>query len=137
MTEPVTTVATYFSLIKIWSIVAGVCGSIIPILALADRSRITFINGVFMALTGASFSIFVGPWLSEKLGFTSLEGVVALAWIMGASGVFVVRSFIKWLENDGSNFINSIAIRIVGKALPAQEPQPIDTPTEETPPNVR
>lgn len=133
MTEPVSTsVATYFSLIKIWSIVAGVCGSIIPILALADRSKVTTINGIFMALTGASFSIFVGPWLSEKLGFTSLEGVVALSWIMGASGVFVVRAFIKWLENEGPNIINTVAIRVIGKVLP----NPVAAPTEETPPNA-
>ncbi len=140
MTEPVTTAVTYFSLIKIWSIVAGVCGSIIPILALADRTRITATNGFFMALTGASFSIFVGPWLGEKLGFTSLEGVIALAWIMGASGVFVVRAFIKWLENEGPNIINNVAIRMIGKVQPVavlQIPEdPVATPTQETPPNV-
>lgn len=119
MTEPVsTTVATYFSLIKIWSIIAGVCGSIIPILALADRTRITAVNGFFMAITGSSFSIFVGPWLGEKLGFTSLEGIVALSWILGASGVFIVRAFLKWIENNGVNAINSIFNRVAGRTDP-------------------
>ncbi len=136
MTEPVSTsVATYFSLIKIWSIVAGVCGSIIPILALADRTRITAVNGVFMAITGASFSIFVGPWLGDKLGFISLEGIVALSWIMGASGVFIVRAFIKWLEHEGPGFIHNVATRVVGRYAPPV-PNPVVTPTEEVPPNV-
>lgn len=133
MTEPVSTsVATYFSLIKIWSIVAGVCGSVIPILALADRTKVTIINGFFMALTGTSFSIFVGPWLSEKLGLVSLEGVIALSWIMGASGVFVVRAFIKWLENEGPNTINTVVNRVLGKALPSVP----STPEEDTPKNA-
>lgn len=80
-----------------------------------------------MALTGASFSIFVGPWLSEKLGFTSLEGVVALSWIMGASGVFVVRAFIKWLESDGpTNVINSVATRMIGKTTADPEATQIE-----------
>ncbi len=115
MTEPVSTsVATYFSIVKIWSIVASVCGSIIPILALADRTKITALNGFFMALTGSSFSIFVGPWLSEKLGYTSLEGVVALSWVMGATGVFVVRAFLKWLEERGLDAISSVVDRVVG-----------------------
>lgn len=128
MTEPVSTsVATYFSLIKIWSIIAGVCGSIIPILALADRTRITATNGFFMAITGSSFSIFVGPWLGEKLGFTSLEGIVALSWILGASGVFIVRAFLKWLETNGVNALNNIFNRVVGKTYPATNPP--DEPT--------
>lgn len=128
MTEPVsTTVATYFSLIKIWSIIAGVCGSIIPILALADRTRITAVNGFFMAITGSSFSIFVGPWLGEKLGFTSLEGIVALSWILGASGVFIVRAFLKWIENNGVNAINSIFNRVSGRTDPVINPP--DEPT--------
>lgn len=116
MTEPVTaSVATYFSLIKIWSIVAGVCGSIIPILALADRARITALNGFFMALTGSSFSIFMGPWLGEKLGFSSLEGVVALSWILGATGVFFVRAIIRWIEERGVDAINDVVTRAIGK----------------------
>ena len=128
MTEPVsTTVATYFSLIEIWSIIAGVCGSIIPILALADRTRITAVNGFFMAITGSSFSIFVGPWLGEKLGFTSLEGIVALSWILGASGVFVVRAFLKWIESNGVSAINSIFNRVSGRTDPVINPP--DEPT--------
>lgn len=134
MSEPVTTsVATYFSLVKIWSIVAGVCGSIIPILALADRTRITVVNAFFMALTGSSFSIFVGPWLSEKLGFTSLEGVVALSWIMGASGVFVVRAILKWLENEGTNTINTVVHRVIGTKLPPPTNPDVN---QDTPPNA-
>jgi positive regulator of sigma E activity len=132
MTEPVSTsVATYFSIAKIWSIVAGVCGSIIPILALSEKSKVTAVNGLFMALTGSSFSIFVGPWLSQKLGFTSLEGTVALAWIMGASGVFVVRSFLKWLENEGSNAINTVVHRVIGKNIPV-----VDDVKQDNPPNA-
>lgn len=128
MTEPVsTTVATYFSLIKIWSIIAGVCGSIIPILALADRTRITAVNAFFMAITGSSFSIFVGPWLGEKLGFTSLEGIVALSWILGASGVFVVRAFLKWIEANGVNVITNVFNRVIVKTDPIINPP--DGPT--------
>lgn len=133
MTEPVSTsVVTYFSIAKIWSIVAGVCGSIIPILALADRTKITAVNGIFMALTGSSFSIFVGPWLGAKLGFTSMEGIVALAWIMGASGVFVVRAFLKWIENEGSNAINTVVHRVIGKNVPVKD----DDVEQDNPPNA-
>jgi hypothetical protein len=118
MTEPVSTsVATYFSIAKIWSIVAGVCGSIIPILALADRAKITAINGFFMAITGSNFSIFVGPWLAQKLNVTSLEGVVALSWVMGATGVFVVRALLKWIEDRGGDVLTSLVNRTIGTTL--------------------
>jgi hypothetical protein len=114
MSEPVSTVAAYFSLAKVWSIAAGVCGSIIPILALADKRKITMINAFFMALTGSSFSIFVGPALAMRIDLTSLDGIVALSWVLGAIGVFVVRAILNWLENRGEKTIDKVVERIIG-----------------------
>jgi hypothetical protein len=114
MPEPTSTsVVTYFSVAKIWSIISGVCGSIIPILALADRTKVTLINGFFMALTGSSFSVFVGPWLAQKLEIASIEGIVALSWIMGASGVYLVRAVLRWLDKKAVDTID----RVVNKTL--------------------
>jgi hypothetical protein len=130
MPEPTTaSVLTYFSIAKIWSIVSGVCGSIIPILALADKTKITVTSALFMALTGSSFSIFVGPWLAERLSITTIEGIVALAWIMGASGVYLVRSVLKWLETRGVQAIDGV----VNKTLGINAGQPsvlVDAPPE-------
>lgn len=115
MPEPISsTTATFFSLGKILSIVAGICGSIIPILALADRAKIRMVNAFFMAITGSSFSIFVGPWLALKLEMNSLEGIVALSWFMGASGVFLVRAIFKWLDKRGFDVIDRIANKFIG-----------------------
>jgi hypothetical protein len=113
--EPTSTsVITYFSIAKIWSITAGVCGSIIPILALADQRRITLISAFFMALTGSSFSIFVGPWVAQKMDIVSIEGIVALSWIMGAGGVYLVRAVLKWLDKRGVDAIDNVVNKALG-----------------------
>ncbi len=115
MPEPTSaSIITYFSVAKIWSITSGVCGSIIPILALADQTRITVTNAFFMALTGSSFSIFVGPWLAQKLDIISIEGIVALSWIMGASGVYLVRAVLKWLDKRAVNTIDNVVNKALG-----------------------
>jgi hypothetical protein len=121
MSDPLTSVATYFSLAKIWSIVSGVCGSIIPILALADKTKISVTNAFFMALTGSSFSIFVGPALAVKLSILSLEGIVALSWIMGATGVFVVRALLKWLDKNGEQVVGRVVDKVIGQEIPKKD----------------
>jgi hypothetical protein len=131
MPEPTTSVITYFSIAKIWSIVSGVCGSVIPILALADKTKITITSALFMALTGSSFSIFVGPWLAEKLSISTIEGIVALAWIMGASGVYLVRSVLKWLETRGVQAIDGVVNKTLGINA-GQPPIPSDPPAQNT-----
>jgi hypothetical protein len=124
MPEPTSaSVITYFSIAKLWSIVSGVCGSIIPILALADKTRITIANGFFMALTGSSFSIFVGPWLAEKFGLASIEGIVALSWILGATGVYLVRAVLKWLEQKGVDVIDATVNKALGITTPTHQPE--------------
>jgi len=115
MADPASTsVIAYFSVAKLWSITAGVCGSIIPILALADRTKITKVTGFFMALTGSSFSIFVGPWLSERMGFTSIEGIVALSWMMGAGGVYLIRAILNWLDKRAADTIDMAVSKALG-----------------------
>lgn len=121
MPDPISTATTtYFSVAKIVSIIAGVCGSIIPILALADKAKISLLNAFFMALTGSSFSIFVGPWLAQKLDINSMEGIVALSWVMGATGVFLVRVVFKWLETRGVGALDTVFVKVVGKAPPVE-----------------
>lgn len=132
MPEPAAAVVTYFSIAKIWSIVSGVCGSIIPILALADKTKITITSALFMALTGSSFSIFVGPWLAEKLGISTIEGIVALSWIMGASGVYLVRAVLKWLDLRGVQAIDGVVNKTLGinKDQPSIGSVPTSSDTE-------
>jgi hypothetical protein len=128
MAEPTTaSIATYFSITKLWSITSGVCGSIIPILALADRSKITLTTGFFMALTGSSFSIFVGPYLAQRLDITSIEGIVALSWAMGATGVYIIRAIFKWLDKRALNAIDLAVSKALGVYNP---PSQDDTPPE-------
>lgn len=122
MSDPISSLATYFSVAKLWTITASVCGSVIPILALADKTRIRLLNAMFMAITGASFAIFVGPYLAQKLDLTSLEGVVALSWIMGATGVFVVRVVFKWLERRGVSALDTIFNKVTGTSSPTETP---------------
>lgn len=132
MSDPVSTsIATYFSITKIWSITSGVCGSIIPILALADKTKIRLSNAFFMALTGSSFSIFVGPYLAQKLEFTTVEGMVALCWVMGATGVFLIRAILKWLDQRGVTTIDKVVDKIldITKLPPPSMPES-SSPTE-------
>ena len=119
MTEPVsTTIATYFSIAKVWGIVSGVCGSLIPVLALADRTHVTLIKGCFMAITGSSFAIFVGPWLCEKLGINFLEGIAAMSWFMGATGVYIIRAVLKWLDEKAVDAIDKFVNKNIGGPTP-------------------
>lgn len=112
--DPATASAGVFSVAKLWAIIAGVCGSIVPILALSDTQKITRRNSFFMALTGSSFSIFVGPAIAEKLSLNSLEYIGALSWIMGATGVYVVRTLLKWLEKRGVKVLDRAVNKVLG-----------------------
>ena len=119
MSEPVSTsIATYITITQLWSVLAGVCGSVIPILALADKSGITVMNGFFMALTGSSFSIFVGPWLADKLGINAIEGIIALSWVMGAGGVYLVRAVLTYLDKRGALAVEAVVNKTLGIGPP-------------------
>lgn len=123
MPEPVSASAgAIFSITKAWSIIAGVCGSVIPILALSEEHKTSFKNAVFMAVTGSSFAIFVGPWVGEYLHLTSLEAIVALSWGMGAIGVYVIRAVLRWLDKKGEMAIE----KLVGKLTGNQTSQTVD-----------
>jgi hypothetical protein len=115
MSEPISTsVVAYVSFTKLWSVVAGVCGSVIPILALVDRNKVSVTNGFFMAITGSSFSIFVGPWLAQKLELISIEGIVAMSWIMGAGGVYLIRAVLNYLDKKGAATVEAVINRTLG-----------------------
>lgn len=115
MAEPTTTsAAAIFSIAKAWSILAGVCGSVMPILALSDQKKTSFKNALFMAITGSSFAIFVGPWIALYFGLNSLEAISALSWLLGATGVYFIRAALRWLENRGENAIDQVVSKVIG-----------------------
>jgi hypothetical protein len=130
MPEPATTsVMTYISATKLWSIVAGICGSFIPILALADKTKISLRNALFMAITGSSFSIFIGPFVSQKLGLESLQGIIAISWVLGAVGVYVVRAVLNWLDKRGVDIVEGVMNRVIGSGnLPLAKKSNQDIP---------
>jgi hypothetical protein len=122
MTEPATiSAAVYFTTTKIWSIFSGIAGSIVPILALADKGRITFLHALSMAVTGASLSIFVGPYLAQRFNITGIEGVVALSWFLGTFGVAILKSVFEFLEKRGVSTLDRIVDKTLGPASSASE----------------
>lgn len=113
MAEPVSTSAgAIFTIAKAWSILAGVCGSVVPILALSDQQKTSFKNALFMAIVGSSFAIFMGPWIADNANVHSTEGIVALSWALGAVGVYVIRAILKWLDNKGEEAVDQIVQRV-------------------------
>jgi hypothetical protein len=127
MAEPVTASAgAIFTIAKAWSILAGVCGSVVPILALSDHHKTSFKNALFMAIVGSSFAIFMGPWIAENANVQSTEGIVALSWALGAVGVYVIRAVLKWLEKKGEDVVDQIVQRVTsgiykGESKPIQQ----------------
>jgi hypothetical protein len=117
MAEPVTASAgAIFSIAKAWSILAGVCGSVVPILALSDQHKTSFKNALFMAIVGSSFAIFVGPWIADDAGVHSTEGIVALSWALGAVGVYVIRAVLRWLDKKGEDAVDQIVQKVTNGA---------------------
>lgn len=114
MPEPTT--AALISSVKAWSILAALCGSVIPILALSEKKKTSIRNASFMALTGGSFSIFVGPWLALYLNFQSIEAIVALSWGLGVVGVYAIRAILNWLERRGEQTIDNVVRKVTGTA---------------------
>lgn len=109
MAEPVSTSAgAIFTIAKAWFILAGVCGSVVPILALSDQNKTSFKNALFMAIVGSSFAIFMGPWIADSANVHSTEGVVALSWALGAVGVYVIRAVLKWLDKKGEDAVDQL-----------------------------
>lgn len=115
MTEPASlSAAVYFTTTKIWSIFSGIAGSIIPILALADKGKVTILHALSMAITGASLSIFVGPYLAQRFNITGIEGVVALSWFLGTFGVAILKSIYEFLEKRGVSTLDRIVDKTLG-----------------------
>ena len=114
MSEPVTTLITYFSISRIWGIIAGICGSVIPLMALSDKTKIEPKRGVFIGLCGASFAIFIGPEVVNYLNVTSLEGISALSWFMGATGIYVIRAVLSWIDEKGPNILDALFSKLTG-----------------------
>lgn len=123
MAEPVTTSAGAFFSIKAWSILAGVCGSVVPILALSDQQKISFKNALFMAVVGSSFAIFMGPWIAIEAGIKSTQGIVALSWALGAVGVYVIRAVLKWLDKKGENAIGQLVEKVTAGTVKQDKPE--------------
>lgn len=122
MAEPVTTSAgAIFTAAKAWYILAGVCGSIVPILALSDQNKTSFKNALFMAIVGSSFAIFMGPWIADSANVHSTEGVVALSWALGAVGVYVIRAVLKWLDKRGEEAVDQLVQKVTRGAYEGDE----------------
>lgn len=121
MAEPATT-AAFLSVTKVWSIIASVCGSIIPVMALSDKNKISLKNAIFMSATGSSFAIFVGPWIAMYFGLVSIEAVVALSWTMGLVGVYLVRAVLTWLDKKGVTAVDRLFTKATGISTDQSEP---------------
>jgi hypothetical protein len=122
MAEPVSTSAgAIFTIAKAWSILAGVCGSVVPILALSDQHKTSFKNALFMALVGSSFAIFMGPWIADNANVHSTEGVVALSWALGAVGVYVIRAVLRWLDKKGEEVVDQLVQKVTSGAYRGEE----------------
>jgi hypothetical protein len=115
MAEPITTsTAAFFSVTKVWSILAGVCGSIIPVMALSEKHKLSLRNAFFMALTGSSFAIFVGPLIADYFKISAVEAIAGLSWALGVIGVYVVRAVLNWLDQRGVVAIDMMLSKVVG-----------------------
>ncbi|HXP50926.1 MAG TPA: hypothetical protein VN922_13275 [Bacteroidia bacterium] len=121
MAEPATsTAAIAVAAIKLWSLIASVAGSAIPLLALSDKKKITLRSAAVSAAVGSSFAIFLGPWLAQKLDFTTPESLSALSWVLGGTGVYIVRAVITWLDEKGVGAIDRVVDRLID-TLPGEE----------------
>lgn len=115
MAEPATTsAAAFFSVSKVWSILASVCGSVIPVMALSEKHKVSLKNSLFMAASGSSFAIFVGPWIAEYFEITSLEGIAGLSWTLGVIGVYVIKAVLRWLDTKGVYVLDWLFSRVTG-----------------------
>lgn len=124
MAEPATTsAAAFFSVTKGWSIIASVCGSIIPVMALSDKHKVSVKSALFMASTGSSFAIFVGPWVAEYFKIVSIEAIAGLSWTMGVVGVYLIRAVLRWLELRGTSAVDRLFSKATGT-----EPISMDDP---------
>lgn len=117
MAEPLSASAgAIFTIAKAWSILAGVSGSVVPILALSDQHKTSFKNALFMAIVGSSFAIFIGPWIADYANIHSTEGIVALSWALGAVGVYVIRAVLRWIERKGEDVVDQLFQKVSGGA---------------------
>jgi hypothetical protein len=115
MAEPSTStaLATVLSAAKLWSVIASFAGSIVPILAVSDRTKISWKNTIISAIVGTSFAVFVGPILCDYLNLKTPEAISALSWIMGGTGVHLIRAIILWIDDRGSLALD----RLVNKGI--------------------
>lgn len=115
MPEPTSsvTLAAALTTTKLWSIIASFAGSIVPILAISDQKKITFRTAVISAIVGTSFAVFIGPIICNYFNFTTPESISAISWVLGGSGIHILRAIILWIDNKGSEAID----RLVNKGI--------------------
>lgn len=116
MSEPTSTVV-FLSITKGWSVLASIAGSVVPILSLSEKRKTNFRNAMFMAISGSSFAIFIGPWIAQYFNITTVEALSAMSWVMGATGVYLVRAAISWIETRGPDAIDSVISRVFAAVL--------------------
>lgn len=110
MAEPTssTLIATVLTAAKFWSFVASFAGSIVPILAVSDRKKVSLRSTIISAIVGTSFAVFIGPLLCNYFDFKTPEAVAALSWIMGGTGVHIIRALILWIDSRGTEAIDKL-----------------------------
>jgi hypothetical protein len=121
MAEPASsTAAVAVAAFKLWSLIASVAGSAIPLLALSDKKKISLKSAAISAAVGSSFAIFLGPWLAQKLDFTTQESLSALSWVLGGTGVYIVRAVITWLDERAVGAIDRLVDKLID-TLPGED----------------
>jgi len=115
MAEPTTStaLAAAITAAKFWSFLASFAGSIVPILAISNERKISIRNAVISAIVGTSFAVFIGPIICDYLNLKTAEAIAALSWIMGGTGVHIIRAVILWIDNRGSEALD----RLVNKGI--------------------
>lgn len=68
---------------------------------------------IIIAVTGLSFSVFVGPALVEWLDITSLQMAGAVCYGCGVVGNLIVISFLTWVRQH--NIIDMVMDRVTLK----------------------
>lgn len=119
-TSSATVTAAADTAFKLWSLCASIAGSIIPLLALSEKKKISLRHAAMSATVGASFAIFVGPFIAQKFGFTTPEASSALSWILGGTGVYLVRAIITWLEERAVGAIDRAVSKLID-TLPGED----------------
>lgn len=104
----------FLTMLKAWSVLAGVCGSLVPILIFSDKRKTTFKQALFMAIIGCSFSTFMGPWIADRFSLTGPDAIIALSWFLGVIGVYIIRAGLHWIERRGDHIFDNLFGKLTG-----------------------